>query len=676
MTIRYCDFEGGNDANSGANFALRKKTLTSASSGLTGGDEVRIMASPDATSMGQDATFTIDSDTITLNTPVTENINTCEAAWTASANVTATAQSTTYREGSNAASLAIAAGFTTGKVAYAATAAANYAAYQQVSFLIRASTAQAASRFTLSLCSDGVGAVPVNTVAIPALAANIWTSVTVDTAGALGASIASVALNALADPGTVTVFLDNIIACKASSAADSLTHRSLISKNTGNEPWMALDSINGTTLKLGGGYQTTASRAGFTPYYRGATATQEIFKRECINLAVTETLGASGTSQQNPLNIEGGYDRTSMSSQNSQTYLRAADPNNSVIASNTRSAFFLDRIHAVNVGSTNQAAIQGSDGIVLGEVSAIASYYGYWHYQGAAWLGLSSSKREVIHCSIGFIISGGTGSGPQESRLRFQRMWGCWPSFQSAAVSDQSTSSPLEAKFLMLGADIQGFGYVFDGPSLKIGSFLRAIFRGCGLNNISQSITDSTSPLDAIFDGCTIDPSVVLAVHSGSYLRFRNRGGDPTDHLTYLGQYVGSGGAGGSLDYYKSNSSIRHTASDFSWELNAGSIGNRYRCCRMPLVQVACDAGVARTVYAWVRRNHASLTFGISVIGGYVDGVDDAWTDMTAAVNTWEQISITFTPTESGVVQVYAHAYNGSGVTRQGFIDDVTIDVP
>ena len=66
MTTRYLDFDGGNDGNDGSTFALHKKTLASAAAGLAGGDTVRVMASLDPTSLGINATFTNESDTVTL----------------------------------------------------------------------------------------------------------------------------------------------------------------------------------------------------------------------------------------------------------------------------------------------------------------------------------------------------------------------------------------------------------------------------------------------------------------------------------------------------------------------------------------------------------------------------------------------------------------------------------
>ncbi|WP_176519062.1 hypothetical protein, partial [Priestia megaterium] len=84
------------------------------------GDTIRIKASIDETLVGT-CSWTQNSPTVTLPGAVTATIDNCDVAWTASANVTASASTTTEKEGTGSASLVIASGFTTGKVAYRAT---------------------------------------------------------------------------------------------------------------------------------------------------------------------------------------------------------------------------------------------------------------------------------------------------------------------------------------------------------------------------------------------------------------------------------------------------------------------------------------------------------------------------------------------------------------------------
>ena len=49
MTIIWVDWVNGLDTNAGTNPALPKKTIASATTGRTGGDEIRVAKSPDPT---------------------------------------------------------------------------------------------------------------------------------------------------------------------------------------------------------------------------------------------------------------------------------------------------------------------------------------------------------------------------------------------------------------------------------------------------------------------------------------------------------------------------------------------------------------------------------------------------------------------------------------------------
>src|SRR4030065_1552457 len=136
MATFYLDYINGSDANNGSTWALAWKTLTLGATlaRIAPADVIRIAKSPDTTSLGITALWTNLSKTVTLASALNLTVELCETAWTASANVTATA-STTRKEGANSASLAIAAGFTTGKVAYKALAGgAGFLGGEPVSF--------------------------------------------------------------------------------------------------------------------------------------------------------------------------------------------------------------------------------------------------------------------------------------------------------------------------------------------------------------------------------------------------------------------------------------------------------------------------------------------------------------------------------------------------------------
>lgn len=656
MTTRYLDFDGGNDSNNGSSFALRKKTLASVTSGLTGGDTVRVMASPDPTSLGQNATFTNGSDTVTLTTAVTATISNCETAWTPSANVTSTSQTTFLREGTNAARNDIASAFTTGLVAYTAFSATDFSAYQQISFLFYSGAAVAANVLQLKLCSDAAGATAVNTINLPAISAGYWTAVCVDTGAALGSSIQSVALYAASDPGAINTVIDNIIACKASSADDSLTHYSLIGKNTGTEPWMAIDSINGTTIKLAGGYQSTASRTGFQPYYYGSTATQTIYKREPIILTAAQ-VPSNGSSQDSPINIEGGWDRTAMTTQSGQTFCRMRDPNATCLSASTTSYCYVNKWYSVNC---NGAGFLFNQGWTLGEVGAIACAIGFQFYQCTDTHAMTAATRYCMHCVNAIDMQSTVGSTPNEVRLKWTYMWGTLKTNSTHYAIADNTNGSVCGKLLVNGCDFQGH-YGAIGDTVNLGKFYKITFKNCTFANMSRRV-GSYAPL-LYFIGCTIT-SVTEIINSDSTHHYVNNGGVTTDHSIAFGQYVASGSVA-------SDTSTRHTASDYAWKLSSTGVGSSFSTVPLSIAKIACVANEQRTVTAWMRRSSTSLTVRLRVKGGFWAGIDtDATAAMTAAINTWEQVTLQFTPTEQCVVEVFAECY---GTTADAWVDDLGV---
>lgn len=266
----------GRGDGTGTSFANRWRTVQTGAIAArhAAGDTIRLRATPDDTLVGN-ATWTQNSKTVTLAAAVTANIDTCDTAWTAAANVTATAQATTSRrEGTAYAQFVVAAAFTTGKIAYRATGALDLSAYQQLCFWFQANNTAGSGTIRLMLCSDTTGDVPIKSFYIPEyLATGTWMPMVFDTGAALPSNVQSVALYADTDPGTVNFWLDNIFAAKASSSPDALTLRSLIGK-VHNKSWAAStvyslgDRRRPTQVNRNGFlYQVTASLAGTSHRY-------------------------------------------------------------------------------------------------------------------------------------------------------------------------------------------------------------------------------------------------------------------------------------------------------------------------------------------------------------------------------------------------------------------------
>src|SRR5574340_307588 len=661
MATRYVDLEGGNDANDGTTFALRKKTIASAMSGLTTGAHViRVMASPDPQSLAQAATWTNGSETVTLTSAVTANIDTCEVAWTAAANVTATASTSTYREGTASANLVVAAAFTTGLIAYKALGAStDFSAYQQISFLLRTSGALAANVLQLALCSDTAGATAVNTVNIPAVAANTWLAITVDTAAALGAAIQSVALYAASDPGSVTINLDNIIACKAASAADALTHQSLISKNTGaDEPWFAIETINGTSIVLGAARRDVASRVGLSTKYFGTTEAVTTYRREAI-VMVGDSITVSGADDAGRMEIQGGWDRTGMTTQSGVTWIRppANEAFNAVgLLSNGPSFTYINKFYFARYSATSGTALYAanSSSNVVGEIGLAACYAGIY------FAGVTNPRIEDGQHFVGnyqaVYAQGATKT--QDGYIKLKKCWGMHSSvsYQCCLLFEATNG----ARWLIDTSEIKNTqSPVICGPQ----GFAELRVRNAVMDSNYLDVKGANPNGRMYFDNCAFQVNPGSNSTTRAYCtKFNQVAGD---HRIFWEDSLTS--------TIVSATDQRHTASGVAWKFSPKSAQCNARTpLYLEVAKIACSATEARTVSLWMRRDNTGLTMRLRVQGGQIAGVaSDVSASMTAAANTWEQVQITFTPTEAGVVVVHADAYGGS--TYNGWIDDLTV---
>lgn len=167
-------------------------------------------------------TSTSTWDVITWGT----EIDNCEAAWDAQANVTSTADTAVKLRGSKAAKHVIAAGFSTGIVSSEDDVQnadiSDTDQHTHLSYWIYVSAAVAAGVLAIRLSEQATGGdgATYADYNVPAIVATTWTHVTVDITAPDADDggtypddlnvIASVALIANTDPGAITVYLDDI----------------------------------------------------------------------------------------------------------------------------------------------------------------------------------------------------------------------------------------------------------------------------------------------------------------------------------------------------------------------------------------------------------------------------------------------------------------------------------
>ena len=123
----------------------------------------------------------------------------------------------------------------------------------------------------------------------------------------------------------------------------------------------------------------------------------------------------------------------------------------------------------------------------------------------------------------------------------------------------------------------------------------------------------------------------------------------------------------------KSQSLVRHTASGIAWQLSPTSANrSAYYPLFMSLAKIAVAADSQVTVSYWFRRSSTGIIGKLVCRGGQIAGVSaDVSASMTEAADIWEQLSINFTPTAAGVVEIEVEAFGGT--TYSVFVDDALV---
>lgn len=676
---------------------------------------------------------------VTANIASTGNRGNGRTAWEGlPPNITASLNTTNFKEGDCSDSIAIGADFTTGRAAFKATGTLDLSEYQQVSFWIRQTSGilAVAGDLSLRLCSDTLGITTVHTINIPALSIlDTWVPFTIDLGTNLNNSIQSIALYVDTDRGAATFLLSNIIACKASSSSDSLSLVSLIGKNTGTEPWVAIQSINGTRVFLDGLLShapTTTTLMGYT----GVSETVTAYKRETIKIFNgTGTLNENGTISA-PFNLSGGWNRTDMSTQTNQTYVDGsrssivgfsffagvfgdsftsasywniskisgyrfnrflwyANGNNLRIfdieninhntiglsfTSNSYSVFsginnmcFNNNAYAVN-GGTSGILIQDTKNINNNSSNALVFSNPNIFYtiinidninnNAGNGLNLNSLSNSLINNIQNINDNNQYGISFANSSKTIVSNIGSI----SGSASTVSNYTYINNIHLSSATDFCQFINVsgITGGANSISCIGASNNRFTNINAITNSSSAiSTNYVQNYFYNCTF-PAGSLATGFTSYLDgkvfLQNYNNDSNNHQIYM--------FGGSI---VSSTSVRNTESGISWALSPTSLfRSNLDPITLSLGKILVFANKLVTISGYLRRTNTALTIQLKVKGNQIAGVgNDIVAPITVAANTWEQVTLTFTPTETGVIELVGEAYGGT--THTGYIDDLTI---
>lgn len=661
---------------------------------IAAGDTIRVAKTGAPTSIGN-ATWTLNSNTVTLASAKTITVDNCETAWTSanSANVT---RQTGSKEGTYYARVVSPASTTvsTKYAYYTLPSTLDLSAYQDLNlwFIANTSSYNTNTRWSIKLCSDTTGDTVVDSFEIPAIPlTGQWTPMVITKTGGgnLGNSIKSIAIYT----GTVTpgnsqnVQFDNIFVSKT----NDLNLQSLISKNSaetgGTETWHGIQSIDGTTIKLANDNGTTNQSAQLRGYY-GTTETVTTYMRTTFKFAQQSSITSAQTIQKggsagNQITFTGGWNTTN-DTQDGDTWIDGVNGYGCGILAQFSYLTF-ERINVCRFyygynqqSDTTQYTTRNFSGI------AICCNSGYYSMDNQATINILSNNNYngyTVSNASAFntinIISKNdyTGGLTNQNSSQFinnlEIYNGFYNSLNLSNAGGEIYINNLTIKYpgaavLISNATINNLIIENNSSSISM-SFVNTTvnkltasnntYLGAGLNfrvkQLNSSNLIGTSTQSGIFPRA--QPSVFLG----------NVNNVATDHRAYW-----------SYGNVLSQTTTRHTASGVAWQLNITNTGqNSNYPVYYPIARVACNANTAVTVKAWVKKSHATdIAAQIAIKAYEIAGVNAEVSTTKASDTNWEELTITFTPTVAGVAEINLKAWWVANAASQSvYVDDITV---
>lgn len=559
----------------------------------------------------------------------------------------------------------------------------------------------------ICLCSDTSGDTVVDTFLVPTLPSASYVPLTLTKVGGgnLGANINSIAIYSdTVVAGAYTFYLDDIIAC--TSTGLSLT--ALISKNSldqgGAEPWLGIKSINGTTVELDNhNANTNANGRG----YSGATAASV---NTYIRYGIT---GGAGTIQESNVSYIGGYDPITNLC-DGETFFDGQSGAADGLYINGKTGIYVSRISCVRcsygirmagasggntfdqIQSLNNNANQGfysnpseMYNTITNLMNACNNGTGGVSFSTSAGGGYMIPMYTVVDIGnasgnlgngitivtySGLIITGGIANACNNSGVGV-RLGGTSGSMSGIEINsivhaDYNAGQGLSIgwsnsnKIYAVSAEYNtSFGVLFDVESYD--------------NRIYDLVTSNNSPNKGI--GLNIGRNYVINASIAEATKVGDGGTSSADSVVYFQRYGGDPAvnlADGPLLSYDTVATTRPGGTGIMWQFSSGTYRNTaYSAQCLPVGRFLVAGSGKVTVKIWMKATHT-----------YVRGFllcrrkQIPWSDPDADIVTnnpvdtnWNQLTLEFTPTEAGVVEIEVGAYQTSGGSFYLNIDDLTI---
>lgn len=565
--------------------------------------------------------------------------------------------------------------------------------YQKISFHYqnRSDTRPNTSHLSLKLCTDTTGDVAAHTVQIAGIGSRGRYPIVEDFGTNLNSAIKSVALYVDSDVGSEDLRFSNIIAVK--DANDGVTHCDVIGKNTTAEPvWWQCSYIQEDHMLFG---QATAPNnddfaainSDRTSSYTHQSETVALHKVTPFNLYRNgqdhDNAGYAHKFQIRPrydgrkstdrVKVLGGWNTTDMSTQDSVTWINSTYYNNTwIFNGNNNNVAHFDVEKFGMCGGGRVVHLRGRD---FTAKDIYAAGYGnntvftadqIFSWRGTTVDGLYQTSRS-IH---GFDINGEHGTSSTISDPTFKNLYFYgmgqqqWYGAKAMHIVIENlhyygsrwffnTNRTEGGKILIKNLYASGFHYLHPKPEVYVH------------NSVIDNIVHEYYPHGVNNSGSATEGTVF----------FRNFNGTTNDHriLTQAG-------------CIKSETTVRHGTDGVAWRFEPKLVwsgDNSFAATTnvdsnpftLDLATLFVEANKVVTFKAYLRRTNTGLTIRLAARKDKKENIftlgSDVVANCTAAADTWQEVTLSVTPIDSGTLTISCEAFGGNSYA--GYVDDISV---
>lgn len=615
----------------------------------------------------------INSKAIVLDSPLTKNITDFETLFTNAVGGDCTsakvAVSTDAKEGGNCQRFTLDATPQTNRLeAYLAIPSTDYSSYQKITFWIKNSAAITdANRWAITLCSDNAGVTVVDTFPIPTIpSVGRWIPLTIarNGGGNLGNAIQSIAIRtgSSAPANSSNILLDNLLACTTSGLnLQSLISKSSLEQGGDDYGWYGIQSISpyGTIVLVDNG---TATKSNAGRGYIESSETVTTYIRETIKLTMAtnasdamQVINDSGTSGNN-IQFQGGYD-TGTGLQTGETIVDGLNGSG----------------HCFYLGTKTY--------ITINHMSSVRCNYGISLYTNSVNNLIDQILTQSNHTGSGFSIEAGSTNLIINNIYNANNTDGYGINMSAASYNIRIGEIGNINNNIAAGIAIGSYSHYIGTIKSACNNAIPGVYitggNTCTIKNIIKANYNATYGIS--FNQISFDNKIynisttgnltagVQNTHGVNYIFNSNisEAIKVAGHTSFVNSKLFSSDIistdGGNI---VSEASTLTNGSGQQWKMTTETNTNRQLTypLTLSLAKIAVTANNQVSVSAWFKKGHAT-DIGARLVckGGQIAGVDDDVYVTKADDTSEEELTITFTPTEAGVVEIEAWAYYITG---------------